>query len=156
MKRILTAVILIPLVLALILWGPLWLQMLAAWVIAELALYEYLALADASGTRSPRWLMLLCCSVLFAVAYWMPAFLLPTLGIFALTFLGICSLRSPLNRVLGDAAYGVFGLIYVAFPLALAPLLTTQENGTAQLLFLLIVVWAGDIVALYVGRSLGR
>ena len=54
-----------------------------------------------------------------------------------------------------DAAAGFFGLIYVAFPLVLAPLLTVQENGTSLLLFLLVVVWAGDIVALYVGRSGG-
>jgi phosphatidate cytidylyltransferase len=156
MKRILTAVILIPLVLVLILWGPLWLQMLAAWIIAELALYEYLVLADASGARVPRWLVLVCCALLFAVAYWEPAFLLAALGIFALVMLGICCLRSPLERILADAAAGFFGLIYVAFPLVLAPMLTVQENGTALLLFLLVVVWAGDIVALYVGRSVGR
>jgi phosphatidate cytidylyltransferase len=156
MKRILTAVLLIPLVLALILWGPLWLQMLAAWIIAELALYEYLALADASGARVPRWLVLACCAALFAIAYWTPPLLLAAVGISALTLLGVCSLRSPLERILPDAAAGFFGLIYVALPLVFAPLLTMQENGTALLLFLLVVVWAGDIVALYVGRSVGR
>lgn len=156
MKRILTAVILIPLMLALIFWGPLWLQMLAALGIAELALYEYLGLASASGAQAPRWLTLGCCAILFGVAYWTPLFLLPAMGIFALTLLGVCSLRSPLNRVLADTAAGFFGLMYVAFPLVLAPLIAARENGTAQLLFLLIVVWAGDITALYIGRALGR
>lgn len=156
MKRILTAVVLVPLVLVLILWGPLWLLMLAAWAIAELAIYEYLSLAETSGAHTPRWLVLVCCTVLFAVAYSMPSFLFPTLGIFALVLLGVSSLRSPLNRVLNDSASGFFGLAYVAFPLVLAPMITTQENGTAQLLFLLIVVWAGDITALYIGRALGR
>ncbi|MHB1935411.1 MAG: phosphatidate cytidylyltransferase [Acidobacteriaceae bacterium] len=156
MKRILTAVILIPLVLVLVLWGPLWLQMLAAWIVAELALHEYLALADASGEHVPRWLVLVCCALLFAVAYWEPAFLLATLGTSALALLGVCSLRSPLERILPDAAAGFFGLIYVALPLVFAPMLTVQENGTSLLLFLLVVVWAGDIVALCVGRLLGR
>ncbi len=156
MKRILTAVILIPLVVTLILWGPLWLQMLAAWIIAELALHEYLVLADASGARVPRWLVLVWCAALFAVAYWTPPLLLAAVGIAALTLLGVCSLRSPLERILPDAAAGFFGLIYVALPLVFAPLLTVQENGTSLLLFLLVVVWAGDIVALYVGRSMGR
>jgi phosphatidate cytidylyltransferase len=156
MKRILTAVVLIPLVLALILWGPFWLLLIAAWAIAELALYEYLALAEGSGSRSPRWLVLACCAVLFATVYWLPAFLLPAFAISAMVLLAICSLRSPLNRVLGDATGGFFGLIYIAYPLILAPLITAQENGTALLLFLLVVVWAGDIVALYVGRSIGR
>ena len=156
MRRILTAVVLIPLVLVLILWGPFWLQMLAAWVIAELALYEYLTLAEGSGGRCPRWLVLTGCTILFATAYWTPTFLLPAFGILALVLLGICSVSSPLDHVLSDTTTGFFGLIYVAFPLILAPLITTQENGTAQLLFLLIVVWAGDIAALYVGRSVGR
>ena len=156
MKRILTAVVLIPLVLVLILWGPLWLQTLGACGVAELALIEYLALADLSGSHAPRWLVLGCCALLFGVSYWMPSYLLPIVGIFALTMLGICSLRSPLNRVLADASFGFFGLIYVAIPLVLALLITAQENGTAQLIFLLVVVWAGDITALYVGRLLGR
>jgi phosphatidate cytidylyltransferase len=156
MKRILTAVILIPLVLALILWGPLWLQMLAAWITAELALHEYLVLADASGAPVPRWLVLACCAVMFAAAYWTPPLLLAAVGISALALLGVCSLRSPLERILPDTAAGLFGLIYVALPLIIAPLLTLQENGISLLLFLLVVVWAGDIVALYVGRSIGR
>jgi phosphatidate cytidylyltransferase len=156
MKRILTAMVLVPVVLVVVLWGPLWLQMLAAWIVAEVALYEYLGLADAYGMRSPRAAVLICCAVLFAFAFWMPAFMLPALGIFAVVLLGICSLNSPLDHVLGDTASGFFGLVYVAFPLAIAPLLTVQENGTAQLLFLLIVVWAGDATALYVGRSVGR
>jgi len=156
MKRILTAVVLIPLFVILIFWGPLWLLMLVAWAIAELAIYEYLVLAEASTLRSPRWLLLGGCAAVFAVAYWLPLFLLPTFGILALLFLGICSLLSPLDRILRDAAGGFFGLIYIAFPMVLAPLITTQENGTAQLLFLLVVVWAGDVVALYVGRSVGR
>ena len=36
------------------------------------------------------------------------------------------------------------------------PLLSEQENGPSLLLFLLFVIWAGDIAALYVGRAWGR
>jgi phosphatidate cytidylyltransferase len=156
MKRILTAVVLIPLIVVLIFWGPLWLLLLAAGVIAELALHEYLKLAAASGVFPPRWLAMAYTPVLFWVAWWMPAYLLATLGICALIFFVVCAFQSPLERVLQDAAGGLFGIVYVVFPLVLAPLLTTQENGIAQLLFLLVVVWAGDITALYVGRSVGR
>ena len=156
MKRIVTAAILVPLVLALILWGPLWLMMLAAWVVAELALYEYIGLADGFGLRTPRPPVLLCCAGLFATGYWLPGFVLPALGISALVLLAICALASPLSRVLGDTAAGFFGLMYIAYPLLVAPLITTQENGAAQLLFLMVVVWVGDSTALYVGRALGR
>jgi phosphatidate cytidylyltransferase len=36
------------------------------------------------------------------------------------------------------------------------PPLSEQENGPSLLLFLFLVVWAGDIAALYVGRAWGR
>lgn len=156
MKRILTAVVLIPLVLVLVLWAPLWLQTLAAWGVAELALFEYLALADATGMRAPRWTVLVCCAILFAIGYWAPAFALATFALCALAVLGVCSLRSPLNRLLGDATAAFFGLIYIVFPLMVVPWMLARENGAAELLFVLVVVWAGDIVALYVGRLLGR
>jgi phosphatidate cytidylyltransferase len=41
-------------------------------------------------------------------------------------------------------------------PLTTLPLLSEQENGPSLLLFLFLVVWAGDIAALYVGRAWGR
>lgn len=157
MKRVLTGIVLISLILLLVLDAPYWLQILAACGIAELALHEYLVLADASGTQVPRWLVLLCAATLFAVIYRIPGFLLPALGIFGVLLLGVCALRSPTERVLADTSFSFFGLIYVAYPLALAPLLLTQqENGKALFLFLLVVVWAGDITALYVGRAWGQ
>lgn len=156
MKRVVTAVVLIPLVVLLVLEAPYWLQMIVAGIVGEFALDEYLGLADRTGAQVPRSLVLLCGALLFAVVFWIPGFLLPTLGIFALVLFGVSALRSPLNRVLTDTSFSFFGLVYVAYPLALAPLLTTQENGAALLLFLLVVVWAGDIAALYVGRAFGK
>lgn len=156
MKRVLTAVVLVPVVLAIVLWGPLWLLMLAAWLIAELALAEYLTLTSASGLNVPGWLIQVCCTVLFLVGYWAPTLILPVLWLFAMVLFGACTLRSSLPRALADSSGGFFGLIYVAFPLVIAPLITTHQSGVARLIFVLIVVWVGDIVALYVGRAFGR
>ncbi len=158
MKRVLTAVILIPLVLLLILEAPYWLQVLAGGILAELALQEYLVLADSSGTQAPRGLVLLCGAALFAIIYWIPypGFLLPALGVCALLLLGICTLRSPVHQILADTSFSFFGLMYIAYPMALAPLLLAQENGKALFLFLLVVVWAGDITAFYVGQAWGQ
>jgi phosphatidate cytidylyltransferase len=156
MKRVWTAAILAPLVILLIFMAPFWLLLVAAGVVAELALYEFLSLANASGAHTPRLLVMACGALLFAVAAWTTGLLLPALSTFAMLIFGVCALRSPLHRVLADASFSIFGLLYVSFPLVLVPLLTTQEDGAALLLFLLLVVWAGDITALYVGRSFGR
>jgi phosphatidate cytidylyltransferase len=44
----------------------------------------------------------------------------------------------------------------VGFTLIALPALREQTNGPSLVTFLLCAVWAGDIVALYVGRALGR
>ncbi len=156
MKRVLTAVVLIALVLLIILEAPSWLQIAVAGVIAEFALYEFLVLADASGSQVPRGLVLIFAAVVFVVTYWAPGFLLTALGTFGLVLLGVCALRSPIHQILADTSFSFFGLMYVVYPMALAPLLLMQENGPALLLFLLVVVLAGDITALYVGRAWGQ
>ena len=68
----------------------------------------------------------------------------------------ICVFRSPLDRVLRDTAMSIFGLINLGFTLATIPLLSAEENGPSLLLLLLLVVWCGDIAALYIGKSFGR
>jgi phosphatidate cytidylyltransferase len=156
MKRVLTAAVLIPLVLLLIFKAS---PLQMTWVVglvAELALWEYLALADASGAKTPRIAVMIAVAVLFVVVFRRPDFLGPLLGALALGLFILCAFRSPLKRVLPDAAYSIFGLLYVGVPLTTLPPLSEQENGPSLLLFLFLVVWAGDIAALYVGRAWGR
>jgi phosphatidate cytidylyltransferase len=60
-----------------------------------------------------------------------------------------------LERSLGGAATTVFGVFYVAVPFALLVAMH-QGNGHYPVLYVLILTWAGDTAAYYVGRSLGR
>jgi phosphatidate cytidylyltransferase len=55
-----------------------------------------------------------------------------------------------------DVAVSVFCLAYTGLFLLALPTLREQANGPSLVTFLLCVVWAGDIVALYVGRAWGR
>ena len=97
MKRIVTAAILIPLVLALILFGPLWLLMVAAWAVAELALQEYLMLAGIAGSGSLRRAVMLCCTFLFLVAYWFPLLLLAAYGVCAAVLFMLAAATLPID-----------------------------------------------------------
>src|SRR5580700_9706472 len=108
MKRVLTAVILIPLVLLLVFKGPFWLITLAAAAVAILAAWEYLVLADASGAKTPRIAVLCCIAVLFAGIFRRPDYTTPLLGCLTFVLFILCAFRSPLSRVLPDAAYSVF------------------------------------------------
>jgi len=164
MKRILTAIVLIAAVFALIFFGQLWMITLFAAIIAELAAYEYLQLAAVGAEthgaqlRIPLWWMALGTALAFVVT--LPNFpveaQLPVLSALTLALFAWNGFRSPLIQVLPDTAQGLFGLIYIAYPLTLIPLIWKKEDGTALVIFLMVCVWAGDIAALYVGRRFGR
>ncbi|GGA63364.1 hypothetical protein GCM10011507_13780 [Edaphobacter acidisoli] len=164
MKRVITAVILITAVLALIFFGKLWMLTLFAAIIAELAAYEYLQLAaigaetNGAKLRIPFWWMAIATALAFIVT--LPNFpvedQLPVLSALTLVLFLWNGFRAPLNQVLPDTAQGLFGLIYIAYPLTLIPLLWSKENGPTLVLFLMLCVWVGDTAALYVGRAFGK
>ncbi len=164
MKRILTAIVLILAVFGLIFFGQLWMITLFAAIIAELAAYEYLKLAAVGAEthgaqlRIPLWWMTLGTALAFVVT--LPNFpveaQLPVLSALTLALFAWNGFRSPLIQVLPDTAQGLFGLIYIAYPLTLIPLIWKKEDGTALVIFLMVCVWAGDIAALYIGRAFGK
>lgn len=157
MKRILTAVVLITGIFAVIFLGQLWMLTLVACVIAELAAYEYLKLANSGGARIPVWWMAAATALLFYVTYYRPVEAqLPVLSALALVLLAWAAFREPIERVLPDAAIGLFGLLYIAYPLTLMPMIWSRDDGKPLLLFLMVCVWVGDSAALYVGRPFGR
>ncbi len=164
MKRILTAAVLILAVLALIFFGKLWMITFFAAIIAELAAYEYLKLAsvgaEAHGAklRIPIWWMALGTMLAFVVTLtdFPVEAQLPVLSALTLALFAWNGFLSPLDQVLPDTAQGIFGLIWIAYPLTLIPLLWKQEDGPALLLFLMVCVWSGDTAALYVGRAFGK
>jgi phosphatidate cytidylyltransferase len=57
---------------------------------------------------------------------------------------------------MADAALSIFCFSYTGLTLLSLPALREQPNGASLVAFLLCVVWAGDIAALYIGRTLGR
>jgi phosphatidate cytidylyltransferase len=172
MKRILTAFVLIAAVLALVFFGQLWMITLFSALVAELAAYEYLQLAtnvppspgehSSPTPRIPSWWMAAATALLFLATLpnWPLEAQLPVLSALALAlfawngFFGHSD--TTLDRVLPDTAKGIFGLIYIGYPLTLIPLLWKQEDGVALIVFLMVCVWAGDIAALYIGRNFGK
>src|SRR5882724_780646 len=159
MKRIATAVILILLVCILIFLGKPWMLMLVAALFAGLAAYEYVKLAEAQGYRIPLWWIFPAIALLFLVILNTSVprdVMLPMLSGLGLLLFTWAALRQPLDRVLPDAAAGIFALFYIAYPLTLLPLMRAMWDGAALLLFLLVAVWAGDIAALYIGKNFGK
>ncbi len=161
MKRILTASVLIAAVVGLIFWANQPALIVFSAIVALLAAYEYVALTRAGDEAVPAWWLLPSVLLLFLVTYFRPLeAVLPVLSALGLSLLTILSFREArqghLERVLPITAAGFFGLIYIAYPLTLLPQMVARENGPTLLLFLMLVVWMGDIAALYVGKAFGK
>jgi phosphatidate cytidylyltransferase len=156
MKRILTALVLIPLVLVLVFLGPQWLVTLASAMLSALAAWEYLSMAERSGSNPSRIAVVVAIAVLFLGSFSYPDQTAATFGILSLGLLVYCAFRSKVNLVMADAAVSVFCFFYAGLTLLALPALREQANGPSLVTFLLCVVWAGDIAALYVGRAMGR
>ena len=156
MKRVITAAVLIPLVLLVLLKGTFLLVVAVVALVACLAAWEFLSIADAHGARTPRSLVLVLIAILFAAAYRDSATIPPVIVGSGVGLLMVCSFRSPLERVLPDTAYSVLCVVYCGMTLVTLPLVWVRPDGPSLLVFLLCVVWMGDIAALYVGRNFGR
>jgi phosphatidate cytidylyltransferase len=165
MKRVLTAVVLVPLVLVLVFVGPRfqWLFTSATAAVAALAGWEFLGLAERGGAKPPRIAVVGAILGLFAARLLADSFELfrqteLIFGILALALLVWCTFRSPIQRVMLDASIAIFCLFYVGVTMTALPALheDAEGNGPALVTFLLCVVWAGDTAALYVGRAWGR
>src|SRR5580700_680351 len=71
-------------------------------------------------------------------------------------FLTITLRRAQMSGAYPAAAAAVFAFAYIALPMAMLVQLRQQWAGAFWLFYLLLVVWAGDIFAYFVGRSVGR
>jgi phosphatidate cytidylyltransferase len=156
MKRVLTALVLAPLVLALVFLGPMWLITLVVAAVAMLAAWEFLALTEQRGAKPPRVLTLGTIGLLFAGNYRWPDETITIFGLFCIVLLVYCTFASPVERALSDATASVFALFYLGLTLIPLPMLREATNGPSLLAFLFLTVWAGDTVAMYAGRALGK
>lgn len=155
-QRELTAAVLIPAVLAILVFAPLWGWALLVALAAGLALQEFYRLLRAAGWVVPEIAGYAVFAGIAAAAYFrsLPGIaggaaagliLLPTLVMFS---------SPPVGVLLASSASSVFTTLYIA--LGAASMIVLRSLGWRPVLFLLAVVWASDSAAYYVGRRFGR
>ena len=168
LKRIATAAVLIPIVMLLVLRAPVPVLAVFTAAVALVTMQEFLKLTESYGVlplRLPTYvfagLLFLLLAVTAAETPQVSA-LKFVLGVgFAsaiapFIFLTIAMRRAQLSGAYPAAAASSFAFAYIALPLAMLVQLRQQWAGAFSLLYLLLVVWAGDIFAYFVGRSVGR
>ncbi len=157
LKRILTAIVLIPVVVALVVWAPLWLFFVGLLPFALLGLWEYLELAARLGAAPARLTVYLAALGLWVVAAWRQEHLFAAfIGASLVLFLLALARPQMTADVFWAAAATIFGLSYVALPFALMLTVRSMLHGAVALLYLLVLIWVTDTAAYFGGRALGR
>jgi len=162
--RILTALILLPPVVCVLGWSPWWLFLVALIAVVEVALREYFHICRHSGfTTFPVAGYLgaaaICLAQAAALKFPEIPLTLVTLALFGLLTMTFAPLWTEnLKQYLAGAATTILGVLYVGWSLAvLIPLRFSDEaKGRYLILLLFLVIWAGDICAYFVGRTMGR
>lgn len=177
--RIATAAVLIPIVVAIVWWAPPVLLAALAALIAILALVEFFDLGDRIGLRGFKKWTYFCAALIFYAQY-SAGFLIKhsfsegisivrdavggalsieaalLIFIFGCVSLGL-STRRPLHEVMPAVAISAAGVLFVALPFSyIVRLNEIEQIGRQLVLFTLVLIWAGDMLAYFVGKGLGR
>ncbi|HTV60570.1 MAG TPA: phosphatidate cytidylyltransferase [Verrucomicrobiae bacterium] len=177
--RLATAAVLIPLVVLLVWYAPPMALAGVAAGVACLALVEFFQLGDRMGLRGFRKWTVGCTFLLFYAQYSMWLDVTHTFGsdlvfvrrvegpyvsleaillifIFVSVAIGLGT-RRPLPEVMPAIAVSSAGILFIALPFSyLVRLDEVERVGRQLVLFTLCLVWAGDMLAYFVGRFLGR
>lgn len=155
-QREVTAAVLIPAVLAVLVFAPTWAFSLLVAAAACVALLEFYALLAAGGWHVPRAAGLALFFGLLLAAHLGDLRALVVLGTAVLVVLPTLVMfgKPPVGVLLTSSAGAVFATLYVAA--GGASIIGLRSIGWEPVLFLFAVVWAGDSAAYYAGRRWGR
>jgi phosphatidate cytidylyltransferase len=177
--RIVTAALLIPAVVALVWFAPPLVLAGAAALVGGLALVEFFDLGERLGARPYRKWTLACSVLLFYAQYslgrvethsvsegvslirnaaggLLPLDAVLLIFLFGCVFLGLATPGS-LQEVLPSVSVSAASLVFVVFPFSyLVRINEIPIVGRQLVLFTLCLIWAGDMLAYFVGKGLGR
>ncbi len=150
MKRILTAVLVAPLVVYAVGWAHFYFFLAVVSTVAVLCYYEYAEIVAAYGIGKPGPLGYAAGLAVLLVPR-EPEFVMILAALFALV-LGLTA--ADLAKGLPRAAALLFGAIYIFGSWRIAIVL--WERSRWWLLFVLLLNWLGDSAAYYIGSRVGR
>ena len=151
MKRVLTSLILIPIIVWVVVFAGYWPFFGVVALVAFLTYREYDGIAAAYGFGAPGWIgfaMGLLLLLRDNDATWL------LIVLFAIVALALSLRDSDLAKALPRSALLIAGVVYVFGSWKCAVLI--RERNAHWLMYGLLVNWVGDAGAYYVGRAFGK
>jgi phosphatidate cytidylyltransferase len=172
-QRVITSLVLVPLVLLAVLWAPPGIFAILVAAVCVMATREYLNMAQGYGYFPCRKATLAIVVGVFALLVfaafashstqvpivWQARATVAALGLFLASpflFLLIVMRRADLRSALPAASLSWLALPYILLPCGVLVLARFLAQGWFFVLFIFFTVWTGDIAAFYVGRAFGK
>jgi phosphatidate cytidylyltransferase len=179
LTRILTAAILIPAVVGVVWWGPSSVVAVLATAVVLLTLLEFFALGERAGMHGYRIWTGLCAVAIYFTQWYATAqqahdlagglrivresefaqffsteiiLFIFILGATAIVLFG----RKPVEESFRALAVSAAAMLFLVLPFSSVIRIHSAPDGRKLLLFTLVLVWVGDTLAYFVGRSIGR
>ncbi len=160
MRRILTALVLIPLFIYLVLWAPSWMLAVAGTVFAQAGLWEFFRMAEkVSGARMlrvPGHAIGLALMGISLTDYFAEGTAALVLLLMLIVLAETMSPKRDLAHYFPVAGYSMLGVVYTAVPLSIIVWVSRQDGGAPLALFTMVTVWASDSTAYFTGRAFGK
>lgn len=133
---------------------PFW---FSVFFVSQLCLYEFLNLRE----KTPKFIQVMEHSLgllILALFFFRQLVFLPFFLFIPFVVMSVVILRQ--DRILKEdlelASFLLFGILYVILPFGILMTVKFLPNGNSWIIFLIVVVAAGDISAYYVGKGFGK
>ncbi len=154
-KRVLTAVVFIPLVLGCLYWGGLAFFLLVL-AVSLVAMFELGAMLEEIGGPIAKPLLYVFSVSLLVAIYWQKEQVIPALVFMVFLLIATSELISPSVQPFRRGGLMLFAFYYGAFLPGHFLLLRSEPQGLALLLLVLLGTWATDTGAYFIGVRWGR
>ena len=160
LKRIISALILFPLVAAILIFGNKYLVDIVVSIIAIMSLHEYFhSFKEQSGNKDLRWIAYIS-ALLISIIHIIPKeYILTIIGaIIPISILVLFSqiIASNMKYNIKDIAITFFGICYIVIFLMFIPIIRETENGRITIWYIFFAAWGTDTFAYLIGRKLLR
>ena len=158
MKRVLTGIVAVPIVVGIVYYGSPLLFLLLVAAVTLMGVGEYFTIIDRIGISGfpihgiiLSFLLLL--SFYFNGSFMMEWGLIASVTLFAAFFF---QEDNNVKIAIDQISFTLFGVLYVAGLGGYYLLIRNFEDGERLIFFLLLIVWLGDIAAYYWGKHFGK
>ncbi len=159
LKRWITALVCVPVLIYVIGPGPRWVFYLLLCLVSMIGLNEFLRLTMSHTPVIIRWAGYALSLMMFGVIYLRGVYLIPVVIVlmaYVPLIIMVLTCTSPERRLTGELGKLLFASVYISVPLGMLMIIDRYPRGNIWIFFLLSVTFACDTGAYYLGKLLGR